>query len=61
MLVSLRLQMLLNHHKQHWRNVRQHFLAENEWDLERYEHRLEALLPTGEGATAPSTPHHLSL
>ncbi len=57
------LQMLLDHHKAHWRSVRHHFLAENEWDLERFEHRLEALLPTGEGQleTSPPTPQHLDM
>lgn len=39
-------QLLLEHHKEHWTTVRRHFRAERDRDMERFEHRLAALVPS---------------
>lgn len=39
-------QLLLEHHKEHWVTVRRHFKADRDRNMERYEHRLAALVPS---------------
>ncbi len=40
------MQLLLEHHKEHWVTVRRHWKSERERALERFEHRLAALVPS---------------
>ncbi len=40
------MQLLLEHHKEHWVTVRRHFKADRDRNMERYEHRLAALVPS---------------
>ena len=57
------LQLLLEHHKEHWVTVRRHFKADRDRNMERYEHRLAALVPSlppdDDAATAALAPMEL--
>ena len=57
------LQLLLEHHKEHWVTVRRHFKADRDRSMERYEHRLAALVPSlppdDDAATAALAPMEL--
>lgn len=55
------MQTLLKEHLLHWKEVRRQVVAEGELDMERFEHRLLALVPAGGDLIEAQTPTKMEL